>query len=61
MARTRSLWTGSLSFGLVNVPVSVLPATRDRTLRFHNVHGKTGERLHVSYVCTKEDAPVDSS
>jgi DNA end-binding protein Ku len=61
MARTRSVWTGSLSFGLVNVPVSVLPATRDRTLRSHNVHRRTGERLHVSYVCTKEDAPIDPS
>ena len=61
MARPRSLWTGSLSFGLVNVPVALMAATRDRDLHFHQIHRKTHERLHVSYVCTKEDAPVDPS
>jgi DNA end-binding protein Ku len=61
MPKLRSLWTGSLSFGLVNVPVALVPATRDRDLHFHNIHRKTHERLHVSYVCTKEQAPVDPS
>jgi DNA end-binding protein Ku len=59
MARARSLWTGSLSFGLVNVPVSLVSAVRDQNLHFHQIHNKTHERLHVSYVCTKEKAPVD--
>ena len=61
MARQRSMWTGSISFGLVNVPVSLITATRDRGLHFHQIHDKTHERLSVSYVCTKEDAPVDYS
>jgi DNA end-binding protein Ku len=59
MARARSLWTGSLSFGLVNVPVSLVSAVRDQNLHFHQIHKKTHERLHVSYVCTKEKTPVD--
>jgi DNA end-binding protein Ku len=59
MARPRSLWSGSLSFGLVNVPVALYAATRDQDLHFHQIHRKTHERLHVSYVCTKEKRPVD--
>ena len=33
----RALWSGSLSFGLVNVPVHVISATRDMDVRFHQV------------------------
>jgi len=61
MARARSLWSGSLSFGLVNVPVSLVSAVRDQAIHFHQIHKKTHERLHVSYVCTKEKTPVDYS
>ena len=61
MAKQRSLWTGSISFGLVNVPVSLITATRDRDLHFHQIHARTHERLSISYVCTKEDRPVDYS
>ena len=36
----------------------LVPAVRDRDVHFHNIHAKTHERLHVSDVCTKEQAPV---
>jgi DNA end-binding protein Ku len=55
----RSLWSGTLSFGLVNVPVRLYSAVRDQAVHFHQIHAKTHERLSVSYVCTKEDVPVD--
>jgi DNA end-binding protein Ku len=58
MARARSLWSGSLSFGLVNVPVSLVSAVRDQAIHFHQIHKRTHERLHVSYVCTKEKTPA---
>ncbi|MEA2395991.1 MAG: end-binding protein Ku [Solirubrobacteraceae bacterium] len=61
MARSRSLWSGSLSFGLVNVPVALVSGVRDQDLHFHQIHRKTHERLHVAYVCTKEQRPVDYS
>ena len=61
MARARPLWSGSLSFGLVNVPVALVSAVRDQAVHFHQIHKKTHERLHVSYVCTKEKPPVDYS
>ena len=57
----RTLWKGSLSFGLVNVPVSLVAATRDRGVPFQQIHEKTHDPLHISYVCTKENAPVDYS
>jgi DNA end-binding protein Ku len=38
MARAR--WTGSLSFGLVNVPVALYSAVRDVDLHFHQLHAK---------------------
>ena len=61
MAAPRSLWTGSLSFGLVNVPVALVAATRDRDIHFQQIHRKSHAPLHISYVCTKENAPVDYS
>jgi DNA end-binding protein Ku len=54
----RSLWTGSLSFGLVNVPVALLSAVRDQNVHFRQIHAKSHEPLHISYVCKKEDRPV---
>jgi DNA end-binding protein Ku len=50
----RTLWRGSLSFGLVNVPVSLVPATKDLGVHFNQLHAKTGARLEVSRTCKKE-------
>lgn len=50
----RSMWTGSLSFGLVNVPVQLVSAVRDQDVHFHQVHRDTGERVQ-----TKRVAAVD--
>jgi DNA end-binding protein Ku len=49
------MWTGSLSFGLVNVPVQVVSATRDNDVRFHQVRrpekeGGTPERIEMKRV-----------
>jgi len=42
----RALWTGTISFGLVNIPVRLLPATRRRNVRFHEIDSVTGQRVH---------------
>jgi DNA end-binding protein Ku len=52
------MWSGSLSFGLVNVPVSLLSAVRDQDLHFHQLEKDSHVRLHVERVCRKEDRPV---
>ncbi len=54
----RSLWTGAISFGLVNVPVRLYPATGARDLHFHMLHGKDDARIQVKRFCTAENAEV---
>jgi len=54
----RSLWTGSLSFGLVNVPVSVVSAVRDLDFHFHQIHEKDGAPIEIERICEKEDCEV---
>lgn len=54
----RPLWTGSLSFGLVNVPVQLVSATRDRDVRFHQVRSGTGERIEMRRVVADSDDEV---
>jgi DNA end-binding protein Ku len=41
----RAIWSGAISFGLVNVPVKLFSATSPKTVRFHQLSGKTGARI----------------
>ena len=50
----RSIWTGAISFGLVNVPVKLYSAVNKKTVRFHQLHDKDGVRIQQKRVC-----PVD--
>ena len=54
----RSLWTGSLSFGLVNVPIGLYSAARDLDVHFHQLHEKDGARIELRRFCSEEDAEV---
>ncbi|MGN6167478.1 MAG: Ku protein [Solirubrobacteraceae bacterium] len=54
----RALWTGSLSFGLVNVPVNLMPAVRDLDLHFRQLHEKDGAPVEVQRWCSKENVEV---
>lgn len=47
----RSIWKGSLTFGLVNVPVKVYSATEDHDVKFHQVHAKDRGRIRYKRVC----------
>lgn len=51
MGCMRSIWKGSIAFGLVNVPVKVYTATEDHDIRFHQVHAKDGGRIKYDRVC----------
>jgi DNA end-binding protein Ku len=57
----RSIWKGSLSFGLVNVPVGLYPATSDKTLHFHQVEDGTSDRIRYKKVNerTGREVPAD--
>jgi DNA end-binding protein Ku len=54
----RALWSGSVSFGLVNVPVALFSAARDLDVRFHQLHEPTKARIEVKRVCSKEGKEV---
>ncbi|MCW0189939.1 MAG: Ku protein [Rhodococcus sp.] len=53
MGGMRSIWKGSIAFGLVNVPVKVYSATEDHDIRFHQVHAKDGGRIKYNRVCSE--------
>jgi DNA end-binding protein Ku len=54
----RDLWSGTLSFGLVAVPVRMLSAIRDRDIHFHQIDEKTGERIEIRRICEKDEKEV---
>ncbi|MEX7471903.1 Ku protein [Mycobacterium adipatum] len=47
----RSIWKGSVSFGLVNVPVKVYSATEDHDIKFHQVHAEDHGRIRYKRTC----------
>ena len=54
----RPLWRGSLSFGLVNVPVQLVSAARDLDYHFHQLHDKDKVRIEQRRFCSKDDRQV---
>jgi DNA end-binding protein Ku len=54
----RAIWTGAISFGLVNVPVRMYSAIDEHTLHFHFLHRKDDSRIGYEKVCKKEGKPV---
>jgi DNA end-binding protein Ku len=54
----RSLWTGSISFGLVNVPVALYSAVRDLDVHFRQLHEKDGAPIDTRRFCSEEDKEV---
>ena len=54
----RALWSGSLSFGLVNVPVQLVSAARDLGYHFHELHEKDDARIEQRRFCSEEDVEV---
>ena len=39
------MWSGAISFGLVNVPIKLYSAVSKKTVRFHQINGETGNRI----------------
>jgi DNA end-binding protein Ku len=54
----RAIWTGAISFGLVNVPVKLYSAVDRKTVRFHQLSGKTGVRVAQRRVDPQTDEEV---
>src|SRR4030081_1758146 len=57
----RAIWTGAISFGLVNVPVKLYSATSPKSVRFHQLSSKTGARIRQKRVdpSTGDEVPFE--
>jgi DNA end-binding protein Ku len=44
------MWSGAISFGLVNVPIKLYSAVSKKTVRFHQLNGETGNRIQQKRV-----------
>jgi DNA end-binding protein Ku len=55
----RSIWNGTIAFGLVTVPIKVYSATESHTVHFREVHAKDGSRIEHRRICPKEGKAVD--
>jgi DNA end-binding protein Ku len=56
-----TIWGGSISFGLVSVPVKLTPATRSKDVSFNQLEAETGSRIRLRRVSeqTGEEVPMD--
>ncbi|MDQ3978438.1 MAG: Ku protein [Actinomycetota bacterium] len=57
----RPIWSGAISFGLVNVPVKLFSATSPKDVRFHQIDAKTNARVKQKRVsaATGEEVPYE--
>jgi DNA end-binding protein Ku len=54
----RAIWSGSIAFGLVNVPVKLFTATESHRVAFHELDSKSGQRIHNKRVTAKSGHEV---
>jgi DNA end-binding protein Ku len=54
----RAIWSGSVSFGLVNIPVKLFSAVSQKEVRFHMLHDADGGRIRLHRFCEVEEKEV---
>src|SRR6195256_5927298 len=61
MRMPRAIWSGAISFGLVNVPVKLYSAVSRKSVRFHQLNGETQSRIQQKRVdaTTGEEVPYE--
>jgi DNA end-binding protein Ku len=57
----QAIWKGSVSFGLVSIPVRLYSATDERNIAFRQVHEKDGGRIRYHRYCEEENKEVPYS
>jgi DNA end-binding protein Ku len=55
----RSIGSGTISFGLVSIPVRLYVATHSEQLSFNMLHASCGSRIRQQLVCPKDERPVE--
>jgi len=59
MAAPRAISSGTISFGLVSIPVKVYTATSPQSVRFNMLHGTCGSRIKQQLYCPVDDEVID--
>src|ERR671916_2777554 len=54
----RALWKGSISFGLVNIPIELHTAVRNHRPKFRMLHAKDKSPVKFERVCIRDGKPV---
>ena len=54
----RSIWNGTITFGMVNVPIKLYSATESKAVHFHEVHLKDGAKIEHRRICPKDGKEV---
>lgn len=54
----RAMWSGAISFGLVNVPIKMFTAARSQDVRFNQLHERDMARIRLKKFCSEEDIEV---
>lgn len=54
----RPMWSGSISFGLVNIPIKLFNAVKRKSLQFHQLRRADGCRIRLKRVCAADDNEV---
>ena len=54
----KSIWNGTLTFGMVNVPVKMYSATESKAVHFREVHAKDGAKIEHRRICPKDEKEV---
>ncbi len=54
----RAIWTGALSFGLVNIPVRLFSGSRERGISFHLLHKKDLSPIRFARVCRQDGREI---
>ena len=54
----RPIWSGFISFGLINIPVKMFTAVKQKTLRFHQLRSSDGCRIRLKKICETDGDEV---
>jgi DNA end-binding protein Ku len=55
---SKSIWNGTITFGMVNVPIKLYSATESKTVHFHEVHLEDGAKVEHRRMCPKEEREI---
>jgi DNA end-binding protein Ku len=58
MNRMRPIWSGSIAFGMVNIPIKLYAAIESHSVGFHLLHNKDNSPIEYKHWCKKEDKEV---